>query len=36
LQYDALINTRYQKLFKEQLGTNNEIAAWWEIPQAAG
>jgi hypothetical protein len=27
LQYDALINTNYQKLFKEQLGTNDEIAA---------
>jgi hypothetical protein len=34
LQYDALIDTNYQKLFKEQLGTNYEIAAWWEIPQA--
>jgi hypothetical protein len=33
LQYDALINPRYQKLLKEQLGTNDEIAAWWEIPQ---
>ena len=33
LQYDALINPRYQRLFKEQLGTNDEIAAWWEIPQ---
>lgn len=33
LQYDALINPRYQKLFKEQLGTNDEIAAWWEIPR---
>ncbi len=33
LQYDALINPRYQKLFKEQLGANDEIAAWWEIPQ---
>ena len=33
LQYDALINPRYQKLFKEQLGTHDEIAAWWEIPQ---
>ena len=33
LQYDALINPRYQKLFKEQLGSNDEIAAWWEIPQ---
>ena len=33
LQYDALINTNYQNLFKEQLGTNDEIAAWWEIPR---
>jgi hypothetical protein len=33
LQYDALINPRYQKLFKDQLGTNDEIAAWWEIPR---
>lgn len=33
LQYDALINPRYPKLLKEQLGTNDEIAAWWEIPR---
>lgn len=33
LQYDALINPRYQKLFTEQLGPEDEIAAWWEIPQ---
>jgi hypothetical protein len=33
LQYDALINPRYQKLLKEQAGTNDEIAAWWEIPR---
>jgi hypothetical protein len=33
LQYDALINSRYQKLLKEQLGTNDEIGAWWEIPR---
>jgi len=33
LQYDALINPRYQKLFKEQLGQKDEIAAWWEIPR---
>ena len=33
LQYDALINPRYQTLLKEQLGTNDEIAAWWEIPK---
>lgn len=33
LQYDALINPRYQKLFKEQLGARDEIAGWWEIPR---
>lgn len=33
LQYDALINPQYQKLLKEQLDTNDEIAAWWEIPR---
>ena len=33
LQYDALINPKYQKLLKEQLGPHDEIAAWWEIPQ---
>lgn len=32
LQYDALMDERYQKLFKAQ-GRNFEIAAWWEIPQ---
>ena len=34
LQYDALVDTNYQRLFKEQLPANCEIAAWWEIPQA--
>lgn len=33
LQYDALINPRYQRLFKENLGPRDEIGAWWEIPQ---
>jgi hypothetical protein len=33
LQYDALINSRYQKLFKEQLTSQDEITAWWEIPR---
>src|ERR1700761_6562600 len=33
LQYDALMNPRYQKLLKEQLGPQDEIAAWWEIPK---
>ena len=36
LQHDALMNPRYQKLFKEQLKSNVEIAAWWEIPQDVG
>lgn len=33
LQYDALVDTNYQNLLKTQLGTNDEIAVWWEIPQ---
>jgi hypothetical protein len=33
LQYDALMDTNYQALFKEQLPANCEIGAWWEIPQ---
>lgn len=33
LQYDALINPRYQKLFKEHLGPRVEIGAWWELPR---
>src|SRR5271156_2957752 len=33
LQYDALINPLYQRLFKQQLGAKDEIGAWWEIPQ---
>ncbi|RYD48613.1 MAG: hypothetical protein EOP85_03215 [Verrucomicrobiaceae bacterium] len=33
LQYDALINPKYQKLLKEKIGKQDEIAAWWEIPR---
>jgi hypothetical protein len=33
LQYDALMDTNYQKLLKEELPGNCEIAAWWEIPR---
>ncbi len=33
LQYDALINPRYQQLFKQQATAAMEIAAWWEIPR---
>jgi len=33
LEYDALMNPRYQKLLKEQLSPKDEIGVWWEIPQ---
>ena len=33
LQYNALINPKYQRLFKTQLGPGDEIAAWWELPR---
>lgn len=33
LQYDALINLRYQQLLKEHLNPGSEIGAWWEITQ---
>ena len=33
LQYDALIDLRYKKLFDEKLGKDSEIGAWWEITQ---
>ena len=33
LQYDALIDPRYQKLLKELPAEKFEIGAWWEIPQ---
>ncbi len=33
LQYDALIDERYQKLLKELPPEQFEIGAWWEIPQ---
>ncbi|MBN8458328.1 MAG: hypothetical protein J0M04_10890 [Verrucomicrobia bacterium] len=32
LQYDALINPKYQELLK-QIPPNHEIGAWWEIPR---
>lgn len=32
LQYDALMDSRYQKLLKE-LPAEYEVGAWWEIPQ---
>jgi len=33
LQYDALIDARYQKLLKGLPAEMFEIGAWWEIPQ---
>ncbi len=33
LQYDALIDTRYQDLLKSLPADQFEIGAWWEIPQ---
>ncbi|WP_221391493.1 hypothetical protein [Dyadobacter sp. NIV53] len=33
LQYDALIDPRYQKLLKELPADSFEIGAWWELPQ---
>ncbi len=33
LQYDALINPRYQELLKNGLYPGSEVGAWWEITQ---
>ncbi|MDQ2862761.1 MAG: hypothetical protein M3R50_03750 [Bacteroidota bacterium] len=33
LQYDALINPRYQQLLKALPADSFEIGAWWEMPQ---
>jgi len=33
LQYDALIDPRYQELLKSLPASQFEIGAWWEIPQ---
>jgi hypothetical protein len=33
LQYDALINPKYQQLLKNELVPGSEIGAWWEITQ---
>lgn len=33
LQYDALIDSRYQELLRRELPDNCEIGAWWEIVQ---
>ena len=33
LQYDALMDTRYQQLLKSLPASSFEIGAWWEIPQ---
>lgn len=34
LQYDALLDSRYQNLLKNLPENSFEIGAWWEIPQA--
>lgn len=33
LQYDALINPKYQDLLKNGLKPDSEVGAWWEITQ---
>ena len=33
LQYDALINPRYQTLLKKEIERGSEIGGWWEITQ---
>lgn len=33
LQYDALINPKYQSLLKDVLPANCEVGGWWEITQ---
>ena len=33
LQYDALINPRYQTLLRNEISPDSEIGAWWEITQ---
>lgn len=33
LQYDALINPKYQSLFKDSVEKKIELGAWWEITQ---
>ncbi|MDP4185264.1 MAG: hypothetical protein Q8862_08905 [Bacteroidota bacterium] len=33
LQYDALMDSRYQKLFKNMPDSLFEVGAWWELPQ---
>lgn len=33
IQYDALINPKYQELLKNELGSDSEVGAWWEITQ---
>jgi hypothetical protein len=33
LQYDALIDDRYQQLLKSRIPAGDEVGAWWEITQ---
>ncbi|MEB0260968.1 MULTISPECIES: hypothetical protein [unclassified Mucilaginibacter] len=36
LQYDALMDARYQKLLKSLAPGSFEMGGWWEIPQPIG
>lgn len=33
LQYDALIDVKYQQLLKTRMAAGDEVGAWWEITQ---
>ena len=33
LQYDALLDERYQRLLQDELPAHSEVGAWWEIVQ---
>jgi len=33
LQYDALIDSRYQQLLKARMAAGDEVGGWWEITQ---
>lgn len=33
IQYDALVDTRYQQLLKDEMAPGSEVGGWWEITQ---
>lgn len=33
IQYDALIDTKYQQLLKSEIARGSEVGGWWEITQ---